>query len=449
VPKGKVTERATFDEQRLSGDKPQRRVSRLRGGALARPGKLFIRGSAVAVLCGVLGAAGAVATAAASQTGLPVHHSQPKITGRAVVGKTLQVSPGRWSRVHGLSIRWQRCHASGAARCTAIRIARAGRASRPATGRKLTLTKADVGYRIRVIVRGSNAHGAITASSRVTVVIKSSGGSGGGSAGGSGSGSGSTTSPSPNPTPAPVGSAPNPNLFALVPSSTVGTPPAGIPRSDAACAAAVTPTGEKRPSNTTDNNTVPADPAAIPWSAGWDYWPDFVADRDKVTGDFKGTTDEIIQWTACKWGLDLNEARAEAWLESGWYMSTTPGCGGPEATYGIFQIMVEDCAGDLVHGGYPYVADDTALGADYWGAWIRACFDGAFLDSEQPWQDSPAGGYGGKTIASLIAANGEDYALWGCVGAWNTNAWYSSQGDDYIATVQKDEQSQLWLQPNT
>jgi hypothetical protein len=450
VPKVRATELLTFKDHRSGGDESQRHRSGLGWNALVRPRQLFACGSAVAVLCGLLGAAGPVATAAASQSRLPVHHSRPKITGAAVVGKTLRVSPGRWSSVHGLSIRWERCNSSGAAHCKVIHIARAGRASHAATGRKYTLTTADVGHRIRVIVRGRNAHGATSASSRVTVVIKStagSSGSAGGSGSGSGSGGGSTTSPAP--TPAPVGTASNPNLFTLVPSSGDGIPPAGIPRSDAQCAAAVTPTAEKRPSNTADNNSVPSDPSAIPWGSGWHYWPDFIADRDKVTGDFKGTTDEIIQWATCKWGLDLNEARAEAWLESGWYMSTTPGCGGPESTYGIFQIMVEDCAGDVIHGGYPYVADDTALGADYWGAWIRACFDGAFLDSEQPAADSPAGGYNGQSIASLIAANGENYALYGCVGAWNTNAWYNAASQDYINIVKQDEQSQLWLKPNT
>jgi autotransporter family porin len=440
-----VTEPATFKEQRSGGDEWQRSRPGLRWIALARP--LFVCGSAVAVLCGVLGAAGPVATAAASQTRLPVHHSRPKITGPAVVGKTLRVSPGRWSSVHGLSIRWERCNSSGAAHCKVIHIARAGRASHAATGRKYTLTKADVGHRIRVVVRGRNARGATSANSRVTVVIKSSAVSSG-SAGGSGSGGGSTTTTTKTTTPAP-GTSPNPNLFTLVPSSGDGSAPAGIPRSDAECAAAVTPTGEKRPSNTTDNNSVPSNPSLIPWGSGWHYWPGFIADRDEVTGDFKGTTDEIIQWAACKWGLDLNEARAEAWLESGWYMSTTPGCGGAESTYGIFQIMVEDCAGDVVHGGYPYVADDTALGADYWGAWIRACFDGAFLDPAQLPQNSPAGGYNGQSIASVIAANGEDYALYGCVGAWNTNAWYNAAAQDYINIVKQDEQSQLWLQPNT
>ena len=50
-------------------------------------------------------------------------------------------------------------------------------------------------------------------------------------------------------------------------------------------------------------------------------------------------------------------------------------------------------------------------------------------------------------MAQVIAQHGEDYALWGCVGAWFSNAWYSSPAQGYINTVQKDEASQLWLSP--
>jgi hypothetical protein len=374
--------------------------------------------------------------ATASRSRAPVHHSRPKITGQPVVGQTLKAGPGRWSRARALRFRWERCNAAGA-RCKTIRV---GHAARPAGGRKYGLTKADIGHRIRVLVRATNQFGTSSVTSRATGVIKkraSTGTPGGGS--------------TPTPTsPAPPGTAPNPSLFSLVPSSGTGSPPAGIPRSDAACAAAVTPTAEKRPANATANNTVPADPSSIQWNPAYKTWPAFVSDREKVTGDFKGTTDEIIQWAACKWGLDVNVARAEAWLESGWYMSTRSGCSAaPEASFGLFQIVAEDCNGNLVHGGYPYVQDDTALNADYWGSWIRGCFDGAFLVSGYPAQTSPAQGYGGTPMSQLVAAHGEAYGLWGCVGAWFSNAWYSSAAQGYINTVQKDEAAQPWLQPGT
>jgi autotransporter family porin len=213
---------------------------------------------------------------------------------------------------------------------------------------------------------------------------------------------------------------------------------------------AVTATGEKRTSNATANSTVPADPAAIQWNPAYSDWPAFVSDRNQVTGNFKGTTDEIIQWAACKWGIDVDVARADAWLESGWYMSTRSGCNAPAAaSFGLFQIVAEDCNGNLVHGGWPYVQDDSGLNADYWGAWIRGCFDGAFLVPNHLWQTSPAEGYQGHSMAQVVAQNGEDYALWGCIGAWFSNSWYSSSAQGYINIVKSDEASKPWLQPGT
>ena len=41
----------------------------------------------------------------------------------------------------------------------------------------------------------------------------------------------------------------------------------------------------------------------------------------RVTGNFTGTTDQIIQWAACKWGIDEDIVRAQAAKESGWHQT--------------------------------------------------------------------------------------------------------------------------------
>jgi hypothetical protein len=127
---------------------------------------------------------------------------------------------------------------------------------------------------------------------------------------------------------------------------------------------------ENRPQNTTANHSVPADPSAITWSPTLDYWTDFVADRNHVSGDFTGTTDEILQWVARKWGIDEDIVRADAVVESNWVQSEVgDNCGVTgEASYGILQVKNKDCSGDWSHGGWPYTQNDTALDADYWGA---------------------------------------------------------------------------------
>jgi autotransporter family porin len=178
------------------------------------------------------------------------------------------------------------------------------------------------------------------------------------------------------------------------------------------------------------------------WNPALDYWSNFEADRDEVTGDYTGTTGEILQWVSCKWGIDVNLVRADAWVESNWIQSTvgdtcSPSVNG-EGSYGILQVKNKECSGNLVHGGWPYTQDDTALDADYWGARLRACFDGAFYDGGS-WL------YDGQTIAQVIAQNGEDYALWGCVGSWYSGNWYDSGAQTYIAKVQSAYSSQPWL----
>ena len=37
-----------------------------------------------------------------------------------------------------------------------------------------------------------------------------------------------------------------------------------------------------------------------------------------VSGNFYGTTDMILRWAACKWGIDEDVVRAEAVEESSW-----------------------------------------------------------------------------------------------------------------------------------
>jgi len=50
------------------------------------------------------------------------------------------------------------------------------------------------------------------------------------------------------------------------------------------------------------------------YNALWDTWL-----LQRVDGQFTGTTDEIFQWAACKWGLPDNLIRADAVEESTWF----------------------------------------------------------------------------------------------------------------------------------
>jgi autotransporter family porin len=98
---------------------------------------------------------------------------------------------------------------------------------------------------------------------------------------------------------------------------------AGAPLTDeATCAERVRAApGEPRPANQTPNHrvTTAAEVAQLePWDSAHGYDNKALALQQRITGNFSGTTDEILQWAACKWGFDEDLVRAEAVHSSGW-----------------------------------------------------------------------------------------------------------------------------------
>lgn len=206
-------------------------------------------------------------------------------------------------------------------------------------------------------------------------------------------------------------------------------PGASLP-SDAECARRVVPAGpEVRPANTTFNQT-----RGIRKSLPGPY-------LSRLSGDFTGTTDEIIQWAACKWGIDTDVLRAQAAQESSWFMTSLgdftddarwcapghvpggdgrPGC--PESV-GIMGVKYQ------YHGvAFPEAAQSTAYNLDYALAVWRGCFEG-----QEAWlADSPPN-------SGYRAGD-----LWGCLGRWYEGDWRSASAVGYIGRVQAATNSQVW-----
>jgi autotransporter family porin len=162
---------------------------------------------------------------------------------------------------------------------------------------------------------------------------------------------------------------------------------------------------------------------------------------DRVSGDFTGTTDEIIQWAACKWGIDADVVRAQAVEESNWFMTDLgdftnngrwcapghlPGADGksgcPESV-GILQVKYRYNV-----DAFPEAAQSTAYNLDYaLGVW-RTCFEG-----QESWlaDNPPASGY----------AAGD---MWGCLGRWYAGNWRSDTALGYISRVQQAYRGRTW-----
>src|SRR6266568_4151530 len=245
--------------------------------------------------------------------------------------------------------------------------------------------------------------------------------------------------------------------------------------------------GRTTPSATTSRPTPPLStaylqrgrlPSTTTTSSRWDTWL-----LPRVDGQFTGTTDEIFQWAACKWGLSDDVLRAIAVRESTWYQYLTypsagcywlRGCGDAfssittnsitycngiaasgghdyqidpvtsvggypyrpttglcPTTFSILGIMSWDdpawqgpypaYAGNQ-NGTFPFTRDSTAAAADYWGAWMRGCYEGWIT-----WMN-PTGG-----------------DIWGCAGAWYSGDWYSTGAASYITQVQYEDTNLTWL----
>jgi hypothetical protein len=158
---------------------------------------------------------------------------------------------------------------------------------------------------------------------------------------------------------------------------------------------------EPRPENTQANRTRGVRGVRIDGAS--DAYNARLAGR--IDGDFTGTTDEIIQWGACKWGFDEDLVRAVAVVESWWKQSTV---GDNGDSFGLLQVRAP------VHvGTFPYARDSTAYNVDFSLAWRRACYDGEFT-----WMNHAGkqGGYAQGVVAGKRASRGGHPA--GAPRAW-------------------------------
>ena len=172
---------------------------------------------------------------------------------------------------------------------------------------------------------------------------------------------------------------------------------------------------EPRPQNRKANRRTPS-ADTLRRFRHWSVLPR--AYRRHVTGAFTGTTDEIIQWSAHKWGFSANLLRSVATVESWWRMGAI-GDGGQ--SYGIMQVKRGP------HCCFPATRRSTAFNLDYYGAWLRAAYDGRFR-----WLND--------------VERGERYRrgdLWGSIGAWYSGRWRYGAGE-YVTRVKNTIRQHVW-----
>jgi hypothetical protein len=235
-------------------------------------------------------------------------------------------------------------------------------------------------------------------------------------------------------------------------------------------------TWEPRPGNFKPNHVMP-NPAAVhaalaarPRATGgadlrWDSWL-----LPRVDGQFTGTTDEIFQWAACKWGLPADMIRAVAYRESQWYQYETYSSGRCLPDYGCTDLFSSATADSKIYcnslvtygydyqkdfgsgicpktfsivsvmswqdpswgqkwlgyqnGTFPFNRESTAFAVDYYGAYLRGCYEGwSYL--------------GTKTAGDID----------GCIGSWFSGAWHDHAGNAYDQRVRDAMRTRPWLSP--
>jgi hypothetical protein len=215
------------------------------------------------------------------------------------------------------------------------------------------------------------------------------------------------------------------------------TLPAGaVLPSDATCTSRVTAATEVRPQNASQNAT-----------AGHNKNLTGGTFRAKVSGAYTGTTDQILQWVACKWGIDVDIVRAQAAKESYWSMSAkgdyttdanscppahglgvdgTPGkC--PES-YGIIQDRWNYWGPPAGLNTWPEVETSTAYNLDLaYSSW-RDCYEGNYS-----WLNTVERG------ATYAAGD-----AWGCVGIWFAGRWKTTDAKSYTQAVQDYFNTKIW-----
>lgn len=231
-------------------------------------------------------------------------------------------------------------------------------------------------------------------------------------------------------------------------------PHAALP-SESDCSAWVSerPTPENISENVTANRTVPpADWLAVFYAnpiyeCGPDLW---CKDLGGVTGNFTGSTEMIIRWGACKWGIDEDLVRAQAVVESSWRMSdlgdsdvvchsrnVAPGAlnywsepGPCKPSKGLLQLKL------VYYNAAPYAMTSTAFNVDFTYGSIRACMNGdqSYLSTAR------------KTSFGAYPPTTTDDALWGCIGRHFSGSWGDYGAVDYVKKVKDVMTKRGWPQ---
>jgi len=204
------------------------------------------------------------------------------------------------------------------------------------------------------------------------------------------------------------------------------------------------------------------------------------ADFAGVDGNYSGSTDDLIRITACKWGIDEDYVRAQAWIEDGWHQdcaaahggtgcrvggdlnspsgnpsglpvtSITPGGifsaldgygnpGGPTDHWDSWSMLQTKVYYEWMT--WPMLQDSTSFGLDFRFAEMRGCVNGdqySYYNSQSSAQGSD---YQNAVNAARSNPNGASpvsgwtnlqYLSYGCIDTHFSGDWFNGSADSYL-----------------
>jgi hypothetical protein len=315
-----------------------------------------------------------------------------------------------------------------------------------------------------------------------------------------------TPTPSPTATPS---ATPTPNLSSYFAAQPGGT---SLP-ADGACNAAIATTPETiinmpvsgqsfHSSNTAFNAQVPTQAELSSFAAnGYTFSPvpDY-SQFQRITGAYPSvhggtpSTDMILRFAACKYGIDEDVVRAQAWQE-GWWRQASAGdirtgsgyCiqGSFSALYNTAISLVDGNTIPAVPGGcyqswstnqtkvfyewmtWPEIKDSTTFAAEYRDATQRTCMNGgyrqympsSYMTDVNNYLANPNGtdpnasdwdAYPALSSEPAFAPTYANRVMWGCIGTHYAGFdWLDSNSLPYILDVQGNEACKRWRTPST
>ncbi|HTY54136.1 MAG TPA: hypothetical protein VMB26_02990, partial [Candidatus Binataceae bacterium] len=202
------------------------------------------------------------------------------------------------------------------------------------------------------------------------------------------------------------------------------------------------------------------------------------SDFATVDGDYSGSTDDIFRVYACKWGIDEDYIRAQAWIESGWHQDCAAAHGGNGCREGGDENNPAGCTTGLVDtlispdgvfcemegfGGlsgsnqydswsivqnkvyyqwmtWPMMEESTPFGVDFRYAEMRGCVNGDqynYFNSQgtgTDYQNAVNAAKSNPNGASKVSGwTNLQYLAYGCIDTHYSGDWFSGTTDSYLS----------------